>query len=135
MSNSRLGIRLPDERKRKMPEYVLLLHSTTNVFDTLSPEEIQRIIQRYSGWRASLAEKGHAATGKKLRDGTGRVMKSGAGKPVITDGPYTEAREIIGGFFAFTADSYDHAVELAGDCPHLQFGTIEIREVERVAAG
>jgi hypothetical protein len=117
-----------------MPEYVLLLHSDNNAFKGLSPEEIQRIIQRYGRWRASLAERGHAPTGQKLRDGTGRVMRSGAGKPVITDGPYTEAREIIGGFFAFTADSYEQAVELATDCPHLEFGTIEIREVERTAA-
>jgi|SRR5579863_1681166 hypothetical protein len=118
-----------------MPEYVLLLHSDDHVFDKLSPEEIQRIIQRYARWRASLTERGHPATGKKLRDGTGRVVKSGAGKPVVTDGPYTETREIIGGFFAFTADSYEQAVELAADCPHLEFGTIEIREVERIAAG
>jgi len=118
-----------------MPEYVLLLHSENNTFKSLSPDEIQRIIQRYGQWRASLSERGHAAGGKKLRDGTGRVMKAGAGKPVVTDGPYTEAREIIGGFFAFTADSYEQAVELASDCPHLEFGTIEIREVERTAAG
>lgn len=117
-----------------MPEYVLLLHENDNVFDNLSPEEIQRIIQRYGRWRASLAERGHPASGKKLRDGAGRVMKAGGGKTVITDGPYTEAREVIGGFFAFTADSFEQAVELAGDCPHLEFGTIEIREVERVAA-
>jgi hypothetical protein len=58
-----------------------------------------------------------------------------SGKTVITDGPYTEAREIIGGFFAFAADTYEQAVELAADCPHLEFGTIEIREVERIAAG
>jgi hypothetical protein len=119
----------------EMPEYVLLLHSDSDVFKNLGPEEIQKIIQRYGQWRASLAEKGHAASGKKLRDGTGRVMKSGAGKPVITDGPYTEAREIIGGFFAFNADSYEQAVELAANCPHLEFGSIEIREVERIAAG
>jgi hypothetical protein len=118
-----------------MLEYVLLLHSRDNVFDMLSPEEIQGVIQRYGNWRASLSEKGHPANGKKLRDRTGRVMKSGAGNPVITDGPYTEAREIIGGFFAFTADSFEQAVELAADCPHLEFGTIEIREVERIAAG
>jgi hypothetical protein len=119
-----------------MPEYVLLLHGDTSVFDSLSPEEIQKIIQNYSRWRASLAERGHPASGKKLRNGIGRVMKAGGGaKPVITDGPYAETREIIGGFFAVTADSFEQVVELAGDCPHLAFGSIEIREVERIAAG
>jgi hypothetical protein len=118
-----------------MPEYVLLLHESPNVFAGLGPEEIQEIIQRYKRWRESLAERGHPAGGKKLREGTGRVMKAGGGKTVITDGPYTETREVIGGFFSFAAESYEQALELARDCPHLQYGTIEIREVERIAAG
>ncbi len=63
-----------------MPEYVLLLHSESDAFKGLSPNEIQRIIQRYGRWRASLAERGHPASGQKLRDGTGRLMKSAAGR-------------------------------------------------------
>jgi hypothetical protein len=116
-----------------MPEYVLLLREKNDVSDDMSPEEIQRAMQRYTRWHASVAERGHSPSGKKLRDGTGRVME-GAGKPVVTDGPYTESHEIIAGFFAFTAESYEQAVELARDCPHLEFGTIEIREVEHTAA-
>ena len=48
----------------------------------------------------------------------------------VTDGPYAEAREVIGGLFILEAGNYDEAVTLCQDCPHLDFGTIEIREVE-----
>jgi hypothetical protein len=49
---------------------------------------------------------------------------------MVTDGPYVETREVLGGFFHLVAESFDQAVELARDCPHLEYGTIEIREVE-----
>jgi len=59
-------------------------------------------------------------------------MKQSGEKLIVTDGPYAETREILGGYFAFDADSFEQVVELASDCPHLQFGTIEIREVEKL---
>ena len=48
----------------------------------------------------------------------------------VTDGPYAEAREVIGGLFMIEAANYDEVVELSKDCPHLDFGSIEIREVQ-----
>ena len=52
------------------------------------------------------------------------------GTPNVTDGPYAEAREVIGGLFIVEATNYEEVVELSKDCPHLDFGTIEIREVQ-----
>lgn len=114
-----------------MPEYILLLHGSPAAFDGMSPEEMQAVSQRYMKWRESLSARGHAAGGKKLRDRAGRVMKKDGGKTVVKDGPYAETREVIGGFFAFPAESFDQVVELARDCPHLEYGVIEIREVEQ----
>ena len=57
-------------------------------------------------------------------------MRGGHGQPKVTDGPYAEAREVIGGLFIVEANTYDEVVELSKDCPHLDFGTIEIREVD-----
>jgi hypothetical protein len=113
-----------------MPEYILFLHETPGSFDHLSPEDMQQIIVRYKNWRESLAKNGRQAGGKKLRDGVGRVLKGSGAKMRIADGPYSEAREVIGGFFTFVADSFDQAIQLTRDCPHLEYGTVEIREVE-----
>src|ERR1700689_1726333 len=103
----------------RMPEYILLLHADPSAYSGLSPTEIQAVIARYKNWRELLAARGHQAAGQKLRDRSGRVMKNNGDKVVITDGPYAETREVIGGYFSFAADSFDQAVELTRDCPHL----------------
>jgi hypothetical protein len=112
-----------------MPEYMLLLHDSGTMPPEMSPDDIQAVIQRYVAWRNKVAQAGRKISGHKLADGTGRVMK-GSGSPKVTDGPYAEAREVIGGLFIVEAKDYDEAVTLARDCPHLDFGTIEIRQIE-----
>jgi hypothetical protein len=115
-----------------MTRYMLLLRSEPEVFSSLSPEEIQGILSRFAKWRESLTADGRKPEGQKLRDGTGRLMKVSDGKLIVTDGPYAETREIVGGYFAYDAENYEQAVELAKECPVLSFGPIEIREIERM---
>ena len=117
-----------------MPQYLLLLHDSGNFPPDISPEEIQAIIQRYVTWRKKVASNGHPVNGYKLKDGEGRLLRGKVGAPVVTDGPYAEANEVIGGLFIVEARDYNEAQKLASDCPHLDFGTIEIREVERTAS-
>lgn len=112
-----------------MPKFILLLHDAGFPAD-ISPDEIQAIIQRYVAWRQKIQQNGRAVEGHKLTDGQGRVMRGAGGATKVTDGPYAEAREVIGGLFIVEAKDYDEAVELSEDCPHLDFGSIEIREVE-----
>lgn len=113
-----------------MAEYILMLRESPESFQGMSAEQMQTIIQRYDAWRDSLAARGLKPAGKKLRDGAGRVMKGRGASMRVSDGPYSEAREVIGGFFSFVAGSLDEAVSIASDCPHLEFGSIEIREIE-----
>ena len=113
-----------------MPEFVLLLHDAGRFDPNMSPEQMQAIVQRYVAWRAKVQANGRAVTGHKLHDGHGRVMQGAGPSLKVTDGPYAEAREVIGGLFVIEAMNYDEVVELSKDCPHLEFGSIEIREVE-----
>jgi hypothetical protein len=114
-----------------MPKFILLLHEGPNAFPAdISPDQIQAIIQRYVEWRKKVQHNGRKVEGHKLTDGEGRVMKASAGSARVTDGPYAEAREVIGGLFIVEAQNYEEVVELSKDCPHLDFGTIEIREVQ-----
>jgi hypothetical protein len=112
-----------------MPQYMLLLRDEPTVFAGFSPEEMQKIIQRYGDWRRSLQNR--ITMGHKLRDGEGRVMRTEHSKPVVTDGPFAEAKEVMGGFFVVEAEDYDQAVEVAKTCPHMDFGSIEVRRIER----
>ncbi len=113
-----------------MPKYMLLLHESPTDFDGLSPEEIQQIIQKYSDWRRRLEQEGRFVSGQKLRRG-GRVLRrDAAGGTSVTDGPYGEAKEVLGGAFVIQADSYEQAAELAQGGPHLGRGAVEVREIE-----
>jgi hypothetical protein len=115
-----------------MPNYMLLLRDNPESFAGVSPEEMQAIIAKYSAWRRQLAESGRLVGGEKLKDGEGRVMrKNGDGTARVIDGPFSETKEVIGGFFAVSAADYDEIVEISRGCPHLEYGTIEIREVDQ----
>lgn len=117
-----------------MPTYLLFLHEDPSIFERVSPEEMQGIIQKYSGWKQRMLDAGVLTGGEKLQDGTGRVLRRENGRPSVTDGPYTESKEVIGGLFQIQSENYEAAVQAASDCPHLEYGTIEIREVEPVPA-
>ncbi|MCA2964678.1 MAG: transcription initiation protein [Acidobacteriaceae bacterium] len=110
-----------------MSKFLLLLHDPVDSpFLSMSPAEMQAVIERYTAWSAQLAAEGRIAGGNKLQDGTARhVSKLG-----VIDGPYPETKEIIGGYFLIEAASYDEAVEIALSCPHVDLGRIEVREVE-----
>jgi hypothetical protein len=111
-----------------MPKYVLFLHENPSDFADVSPEEAQRIIERYAAWSRDLGAR--RVGGQKLREEGGRhLSRSGSGVQV-SDGPYGEAKEVLGGFFIIDAPDYDAAVEVASGCPHMDFGWIEVREVE-----
>ena len=94
---------------------VLLLHEAPDAFPPdISPDQIQAIIQRDVAWRTKVQQNGRKVEGHKLTEGQGRVMK-GAGSAKVTDGPYAEAREVIGGLFVVDAKNYEEVVELSKD--------------------
>ena len=114
-----------------MPSFLLLLHEQPSDFSSLSPEDIQAVIEEYVAWSQKLAGDGKYVGGQKLKDEGGRHLSGHNGDFRVTDGPYAEAKEVIGGFFSITAADYDEAVEISRDCPHLKYGgRIELREIE-----
>lgn len=116
-----------------MNQYMLILHDTVGEFDDVSPSKMQAIIQKYGAWAKSLAERGLHAGGEKLSDDAGRHLKQENGSVTVVDGPYAEAKEVVGGYFMVKAESLDDAEALARDCPHLEYGgRIEIRQVDHV---
>ncbi len=111
-----------------MAQFILLLRDNGHFDPGATPEEIERIISRYANWRKALGSKISSAS--KLHDGEGRVMRRGDNGNVVMDGPYTESKEVVGGYFVIEAAGYDEAVELTRDCPHFDFGSVEIRRLD-----
>ena len=120
-----------------MPQFMLISHHPMEVPQDVefTPEMIQTIIQKYNDWAEKLQKSGHLVSLNKLRDEMGRNMTGFGNKQVVTDGPYAETKEVIGGYWIITAKDYDEAVKLSSDCPSLEFGgRIEVREVEDLSA-
>jgi hypothetical protein len=100
----------------------------------LSPDELQRQIERYMNWIEQLRRDGHFVAGEPL-DETGKLL-SGKDGSTITDGPFTESKEEVGGYFIIRASSLGAAVELAKGCPILRNnGTVEVRPIQMVPGG
>ncbi len=91
-----------------------------------SPEEIQQAIDAFYTWHDQLVAQGRMKSGQRLARDTRLVSRSG-----VLDGPFTEAKEIVGGYWFFTATSLDEACALAAQNPCMAFGLqYEVRPVE-----
>lgn len=115
-----------------MSKFMVLLYDDPAGFMSLSPEEMQKAIQKYVTWGDRLRAEGVILDGAKLKDEAGKVVRNENGRVRTSDGPHTESKEVLGGYYLVQAASYEDAVARMSDCPHLQFGTMEIRELDRV---
>lgn len=93
----------------------------------LSPEQTQKVSEAWMAWFKGLMADGKAVAGHPL----GMEGKSVSGKQrTVTDGPFAEAKEAIGGYFMLDVATMDEAVEIARQCPGLPFGAkVEVRPV------
>lgn len=116
-----------------MPNFMLLLHEQPFDFNQVSAEEMQSIVAEYSAWRERLVANNQLMGGEKLKDEGGKILQRHDGQLKVTDGPYSEAKEILGGYFTIKAADYAEAVSISESCPHLTFGgRVELREIDEI---
>ncbi len=97
----------------------------------LSPEQMQKLTEKYMNYIQGLRDKGHFIAGEPLEE-EGRVV-SGERGGKVTDGPFTETKEAVGGYFLIHAQNFDEAVELSRGCPILaNGGQIEVRPIQKI---
>lgn len=109
-----------------MPRYVLIARDDPEAFQALGPSDFQAIIERYHAWTQDLRSQGRLELGEKLTDGAGKVLRGSS----ATDGPFTEGKEVIGGLWIVEADDMPHLLRLLEGCPHMEYGSMEVREIE-----
>ena len=91
------------------------------------PEVVEAHMQKWGAWMGGLKEKGKLIDGLPL-SGEGKVVEK-AGE-VITDGPFAEGAEVVGGYLIVTADGLNDAVEISKGCPIFEHGgNVEVREI------
>lgn len=92
-----------------------------------SPEEMQKHMQKWVEWVEKLKADKTYVSGEALTPG-GKTVKGS--KAVVTDGPFAESKEVVGGYFIVKAANIDEAIKIAKDCPDLPYdGVVEVREV------
>lgn len=113
-------------------DYMLLFRGTG--WDKgLSPEQIQKVVTDWYAWFNGLIQDGRALSGHPLVD-EGKVVTGKKGR-TVADGPFAESKEAIGGYFYLRVSGMDEAVEIARQCPALEYGlAVEVRPVADMCA-
>jgi len=110
-----------------MTKFMYLFRGGREKMAAMSAEESQKHMQAWGAWMKSLGEKGILVDGLPLSK-DGKQVK-GRGK-IITDGPFAEGSEVVGGYLIVNADGIDEAVELTKRCPIFDTGgEVEVREI------
>jgi hypothetical protein len=109
-----------------MKDFMLIFLTGTGTAN-FSPEEMQNNMQQWFGWINGLKAKGLYVSGEALLPG-GKAVKGA--DAVITDGPFAESKEVVGGYFIIKAASIEDAAEIGKGSPDLPYGgSVEVREV------
>ena len=107
-------------------EFLALIHTSKNGWEELGDDERQAVYKRYM----EFSERPEVVGGAELQETTtATTVRVRNGDSMVTDGPYAEVKEALGGFFILEADSIDDACKLAAEIPAAEHGAIEVRPV------
>ena len=97
-----------------------------------SPEQAQQMMQKWGAWLEGLGEKGHIRDQGQPLERAGKLVKGK--QKTVTDGPFAEAKDVVGGYTLIEARDLDQAVELSKGCPIFEAeGAVEVRPVMKLS--
>jgi len=110
-----------------MKDFMMLFHSEPNPNFNPTPEQIQAEVKAWQEWMGVIGAKGKLKNPGEALGFEGKTMHADG---TITDGPYAELKEIVGGYIIVSAESSEEAVQLANGCPALASGgKVEVRDI------
>ena len=110
--------------------YMLLVVEKIGDRATRSDSEGRAVYDRMVRFSEDLKQRGLLTMSQSLKtDAAGARVTTRGEKSIVRDGPFAEAREMIGGFFLLTCATREQAIELARECPAAEWATIEVREL------
>jgi hypothetical protein len=96
-----------------------------------SPEKMQEVMQKWMAWLKDLGQKGHLKDQGQPLEPAGKFVRGS--KKTVTDGPYAETKDIVGGYTLIEARDLDQAVELSKGCPIFESeGGVEVRPIMKM---
>ncbi|WP_205511479.1 YciI family protein [Longitalea arenae] len=113
-----------------MKEFLLVYRADYSFMPDRTPEEMQAMMKRWMDWIGGIAAQNKLVSRGNRLESSGKVIRSDS---TVTNGPYAEIKESIGGYSVVKAESYDAAIELAKGCPVLSIGgNVEVREISQM---
>ena len=116
-----------------MPQYLFLLYDREDLWVDVPPEEWSDMMRRHGAFQSAVQAAdgatilGSSALRPQATATTIRTSSPGS-TPLVTGGPFLEAKEALGGYYLFECPDLDQALELAGQCP-VQSGGVEVRPI------
>jgi hypothetical protein len=111
--------------------YLLLIYSPS---EGLSPEEAQAQMPRWFAYTEELQKSGLMLAGEALQGAeTATTVRVREGETLVTDGPFAETKELLGGFYMIDAPDLRTAQEWAAKMPNIGYGSVEVRPIMEIA--
>jgi hypothetical protein len=117
-------------------DYLLLIYDNEADIAKMSEAEMGAMYQEFGSFTQGIQQSGNFRSGQQLQPvATATTIRVRDGKRVVTDGPFAETREQLGGFYWIQAKDLDEALAIAERCPGARLGSIEVRPVVPPRAG
>ena len=111
-------------------EYLLLIYTNEAEFAKMTPADMGAMYEQFGRFTKSIQDSGNYKAGKQLQDvATATTVRLRNGKRAVTDGPFAETREQLGGFYWIEAKDLDEALAIAERCPSATIGSMEVRPI------
>jgi hypothetical protein len=111
-------------------QYLLLIHSPEDAWESIGEDARKAMYEEHSAFSRDLREQGKFVDGNELQPTSAATsVRVRDGKTQVTDGPFAETKEALGGYYVIDAESLDEAIEWAARIPSARNGTIEVRPV------
>jgi hypothetical protein len=116
--------------------YLLLIYGDETAYANMSEEELQADMQKWWEYDAAIKESGASPGGEALQPtATATSVRDDNGSPLVTDGPFAETREQLGGYYLLDVENLDEAIKWAHRCAAINHGTIELRPIQEFEQG
>jgi hypothetical protein len=117
-------------------KYLCLIYSDEKQMDALPKPEWEALVEAHLSYDEELRQSGHFLVAEALQPSdAATIVRVRNGRLSVTDGPFAETKEQLGGFFLIAARDLNQAIQLAGRIPSARMGSVEVRPIRELKPG